>query len=45
MAEDVTMFTDDSVRCDGPIRPGPVAVRVGQAVDDATLAELASRRR
>ena len=23
MAEDVTMFTDDSVRCDGPIRPGP----------------------
>ena len=23
MAEDVTMFTDDSVRCDGPIVPGP----------------------
>ena len=23
MAEDVTMFTDDSVRCAGPIRPGP----------------------
>ena len=23
MAEDVTMFTDDSVRCEGPIRPGP----------------------
>jgi FAD-NAD(P)-binding len=23
MPEDVTMFTDDSVVCDGPIRPGP----------------------
>lgn len=23
MAEDVTMFTDESVRCAGPIRPGP----------------------
>ncbi|WP_209633967.1 FAD/NAD(P)-binding protein [Kibdelosporangium banguiense] len=23
MAEDVTMFTDDSVTCEGPIRPGP----------------------
>jgi hypothetical protein len=23
MAEDVTMFTDDSVQCAGPIRPGP----------------------
>ncbi|GAB2830328.1 FAD/NAD(P)-binding protein [Streptomyces daliensis] len=23
MAEDVTMFTDDSVRCEGPISPGP----------------------
>ena len=23
MAEDVTMFTDDSVRCVGPVRPGP----------------------
>ena len=23
MAADVTMFTDDSVRCDGPIVPGP----------------------
>src|ERR1043165_5846333 len=23
MAEDVTMFTDDSVQCEGPIRPGP----------------------
>ncbi|MFI9384476.1 FAD/NAD(P)-binding protein [Kutzneria sp. NPDC052558] len=23
MAEDVTMFTDDSVVCEGPIRPGP----------------------
>jgi hypothetical protein len=23
LAEDVTMFTDDSVQCEGPIRPGP----------------------
>ena len=23
MAADVTMFTDDSVRCDGPVAPGP----------------------
>ena len=23
MAEDVTLFTDDTVRCEGPIRPGP----------------------
>ena len=23
MAADVTMFTDDSVRCDGPVVPGP----------------------
>src|SRR3954470_12516115 len=23
MAADVTIFTDDSVRCDGPIVPGP----------------------
>lgn len=33
MAEDVTMFTDDSVRCAGPIRPGP------------SLAEWARRER
>src|SRR4051812_26603235 len=36
MAADVTMFTDDSVRCEGPIVPGPslydwaVAVRDGE---------------
>lgn len=29
MAEDVTMFTDDTVRQDGPIRPGPAAGRLG----------------
>jgi hypothetical protein len=23
LAQDVTLFTDDSVRCEGPIRPGP----------------------
>jgi hypothetical protein len=39
MAEDVTMFTDDSVLCDGPIRPGPslaewaVLVRSGELSD------------
>lgn len=45
MPEDVTMFTDDSVQCAGPIRPGPTlagwvnAVRTGdlQATVDSTL--------
>jgi hypothetical protein len=41
MAEDVTMFTDDSVRCDGPIRPGPSLYEWAQTIDDATLATLA----
>ena len=34
MAEDVTMFTDDSVRCAGPIRPGPSLHEWSQEVDD-----------
>lgn len=41
MAEDVTMFTDGSVRCDGPIRPGPSLYEWSRQVDDGTLAELA----
>ena len=41
MAEDVTMFTDDSVRCDGPIRPGPSLYEWASTVDDETLAALA----
>ncbi|HEX6360606.1 FAD/NAD(P)-binding protein [Actinophytocola sp.] len=51
MPEDVTMFTDDSVQCAGPIRPGPTlaewvtAVRDGElaaTVDSSLLAELRS---
>ncbi|OLF19262.1 FAD/NAD(P)-binding protein [Actinophytocola xanthii] len=51
MPEDVTMFTDDTVRCAGPIRPGPTlaewvaAVREGELaaeVDPALLDELRS---
>jgi len=51
MAEDVTMFTDASVVCDGPIRPGPSLagwaelVRAGELSDvdlaDDVRAELA----
>src|SRR5829696_4692819 len=41
MAEDVTMFTDASVRCDGPVRPGPSLAEWACSVDDATLARLA----
>ncbi len=41
LAEDVTMFTDDSVRCDGPVRPGPSLIEWAHSVDDATLASLA----
>lgn len=49
MAEDVTMFTDDTVKQDGPIRPGPAVhtwaadVREGRTVldtDPAILAEI-----
>jgi hypothetical protein len=42
MAEDVTMFTDDSVRCDGPIRPGPSLYEWARTVDSGTLAALAA---
>src|SRR5215213_643569 len=40
MAEDVTIFTDDSVRCEGPICPGPTLLEWTRTVDDATLAEV-----
>ncbi len=42
MAEDVTLFTDDTVRCDGPIRTGPSLYEWAHSVDDDVLAELAS---
>ncbi len=41
LAEDVTMFTDTSVRCDGPIRPGPSLIEWARAVPDDELASLA----
>ena len=36
MAEDVTMFTDDSVQCEGPIRPGPSLAEWARLERDAT---------
>jgi uncharacterized NAD(P)/FAD-binding protein YdhS len=41
MAEDVTMFTDDSVRCAGPIRPGPSLAEWAGTIDDETLTRIA----
>ena len=38
MAEDVTMFTDESVHIAGPIRPGPSLHEWANGIDDATLA-------
>ncbi|MFC4083235.1 FAD/NAD(P)-binding protein [Amycolatopsis samaneae] len=37
MPEDVTVFTDDSVRVDGPIRPGPSLIEWVRQVRDGTL--------
>jgi uncharacterized NAD(P)/FAD-binding protein YdhS len=37
MAEDVTMFTDDSVTCEGPIRPGPSLYEWAEQVRTAGL--------
>ena len=37
MAADVTMFTDDSVRCDGPIVPGPSMWDWAQDLRDGRL--------
>ena len=42
LAEDVTMFTDASVRCRGPIRPGPSLKEWTETVDAEELASLAS---
>ena len=38
MAADVTMFTDDSVRCDGPIVPGPSMWEWALALREGRLA-------
>ena len=48
MAEDVTMFTDDSVRCEGPIVPGPSLSEWGEAAraagdTDPELRDLTGR--
>lgn len=37
MSADVTMFTDDSVRCDGPIVPGPSLYEWAVALRDGEL--------
>ena len=42
LAEDVTMFTDESVTCEGPIRPGPSLYEWSRTVGDDDLAERAS---
>ena len=50
MAEDVTMFTDDTVRLDGPVRPGPALhtwaadVREGRVTVDTEPGILAEIR-
>ena len=42
MAEDVTLFVDDSVTCAGPPMDGPSLYEWAQTVDDETLRALAS---
>ena len=42
MAEDVTLFVDDSVTCEGPPKDGPSLYEWAQTVDDETLRALAS---
>jgi hypothetical protein len=37
MAEDVTMFTDDSLTCEGPIRPGPSLSEWAQLVQTGEI--------
>ena len=41
MAGDVTLFTDDTVRCSGPIVPGPSLHEWAHSIDDVTLSRLA----
>jgi uncharacterized NAD(P)/FAD-binding protein YdhS len=36
---DVTVFTDDSVRCAGPVRPGPSVYQWARLVADGTVAD------
>ncbi|WP_328395722.1 FAD/NAD(P)-binding protein [Nocardia sp. NBC_00416] len=36
-ARDVTMFTDDTVLCEGPVRPGPTLAEWTEQVRDGTL--------
>jgi hypothetical protein len=43
MPEDVTMFTDDSVRCAGPIRPGPTLAEWVAGVRDGTIVATVDR--
>lgn len=40
LAEDVTMFTDESVRCSGPIRPGPSLIEWARTISDDELRTL-----
>ncbi len=42
LAQDVTMFTDASVRCEGPIRPGPSLLEWTATVGENELAEIAA---
>ena len=39
MAEDVTMFTDESVVCEGPVIPGPSLIEWAGVVDSSDLAD------
>ncbi|WHT17679.1 FAD/NAD(P)-binding protein [Crossiella sp. CA-258035] len=40
MAEDVTMFTDESVRCQGPVRPGPSLAEWAADVGTGKIADV-----
>ncbi|WP_262106204.1 FAD/NAD(P)-binding domain-containing protein [Arthrobacter sp. Marseille-P9274] len=40
MAEDVTMFTDDSVECAGPAAPGPSLIEWARGVLDRSIADV-----
>jgi uncharacterized NAD(P)/FAD-binding protein YdhS len=44
MAEDVTMFTDDTVVCDGPITPGPTLQAWAAGSDQLEQQTLAGQR-
>lgn len=40
MAEDVTMFPDHTVRCEGPLRPGPTLLEWARQMTSDDLADL-----